>query len=187
MSDFLSNIIPLIIIVMIFRGILKTILGNNKHHDKNIPPMNDDVVLPKTETSNPQNGSIDLAAEFEKRLRQKEKAKNAQKDFPQVKEQSSRQYIHRDDESLIHDTKGKICYDSTVVHDGNRVYQEYLNKYSNNAKSDDNKIKNLAFDELPSKTQRIKKFKRNTLMHGIIVAQLLEKPRGLKPYRSEEL
>lgn len=175
MGDFLENVIPLIIMFMIFRGILKTILGNHKHNKSDLPEDNDSDV---NETGNNSwKEKPNLAAEFERKLR---KNSSDSDDLITIKEScNNKQIIHREDE---HNENLLVDKSNTA-----NIYQEYL---KNNWRKDDGNTSSIALDDFEKyamikKGKTSLKLRKKLLAKGIILSQILDKPRSLNPYGSE--
>lgn len=175
MGDFLENVIPLVIMFMIFRGILKTILGNHKHNKRDLPEDNDNDVN-ETE-NNAWKEKPNLALEFERKLR-----KNTSDDDNLIIDKeycSSKQIIHRDDEDNENLLVNKSASDN--------IYQEYL---KNNWRRDEVNTSFTTVDDfgkygMLNKAKSYPKLRKKVLLKGIILSQILDKPRSLNPYRSE--
>ena len=135
----------------------------------------------------------DLAAEFERRLKKTTEAAQARK------RQSSQGVVHdgtrvrRDDDSRVH-RDGEAMHDHTgrihreneaLVHDKGKVYYDPRGDYS----YDEAKMNaaaaafnaHYAQQAQPAAKKRVK-LKHAALVNGIIMAEVLGKPRALNPY-----
>lgn len=136
----------------------------------------------------------DLAAEFERRLKKTTEAAQARK------RQSSREggvvhdgtrvrcddgsRVHRDGEAL-HDHTGRIHRENeALVHDKGKVYYDPRGDYS----YDEAKMNaaaaafNARYAQAQPAAKKRVKLKHAALVNGIIMAEVLGKPRALNPY-----
>ena len=135
----------------------------------------------------------DLAAEFERRLKKTTEAAQARKrqnsqgvvhDGTRVRRDDDSR-VHRDGEAM-HDHTGKIHRENEVlVHDKGKVYYDPRGDYS----YDEAKMNaaaaafnaHYAQQAQPAPKKRVK-LKHAALVNGIIMAEVLGKPRALNPY-----
>lgn len=146
-------------------------------------------------------GQPDLAAEFERRLKKTTEEAETQKRQQQDRVVSDRQYIHRDDEKVVHDSAGRVHRDDealshdsrgrihrddeVLAHDKGRVYRDPRSDYSyseeqmNAAAAAFNAY--YAKEQEPELRPRVQ-LRHKALVNGFIMSQVLDKPRALKPY-----
>lgn len=135
----------------------------------------------------------DLAAEFERRLkktteaaqaRQRQSSQGVVHDGTRVRRDDGSR-VHRDGEAM-HDHTGRIHRENeAIVHDKGKVYYDPRGDYS----YDEAKMNaaaaafnaHYAQQEQPAPKKRVK-LKHAALVNGIIMAEVLGKPRALNPY-----
>lgn len=135
----------------------------------------------------------DLAAEFERRLkktteeaqaRQRQSSQGVVHDGTRVRRDDDSR-VHRDGEAM-HDHTGRIHRENeALVHDKGRVYYDPRGDYS----YDEAKMNaaaaafnaHYAQQAQPAAKKRVK-LKHAALVNGIIMAEVLGKPRALNPY-----
>lgn len=135
----------------------------------------------------------DLAAEFERRLkktteeaqaRQRQSSQGVVHDGTRVRRDDDSR-VHRDGEAM-HDHTGRIHRENeTLVHDKGKVYYDPSGDYS----YDEAKMNaaaaafnaHYAQQAQPAAKKRVK-LKHAALVNGIIMAEVLGKPRALNPY-----
>ena len=210
MFDILDNLVPMVIMFMLLRGILDVLLGKKKRRRQNdegqeLPPdyENEGEEAPQPDydvTPEPApKGEPDLASEFERRLKkrqqeqaQHEAAKERQWVYTDKSEQRVRQdkqRVHYDGE-LQHESKGRIHRDNEALqHDKSKLYRDPRGDYSYNEELFNKEA--AAFSARYAKEQEQAKpkvkLKHTALVNGFIMAQVLDKPRSLKPYGTEEI
>ncbi len=208
MSDLFDVLIPAIILGMLCKGVLEVLLGGKKRRTpEETHETTGETTLPDYDITE-QDGSIkppqreNPAEKFNRALRKYEQEKLAQQDdnvYDESKPQSAKQRIHRDDE-LVHETKGRIYHDSVplsqgkstvkeapVVHDKGHIYQENkFRGYNNYQPSTITAVDKFTVQPLQQQPKPKVKLKRAALVQGFIMAQVLDKPRSLKPYGMEE-
>lgn len=147
----------------------------------------------------------DLAADFERRLRKSQKNQQEQNRERQRvytdKEQSiqqekvlqkrqDKQRVHYDGE-VHHEGKGRIHRDAErLQHDKSRLYRDPRGDYSYNEEAFNKETTAFAAryaQEQNSPQRKLLKLKHAALVNGFIMAQVLDKPRSLKPYGTEEI
>ena len=139
----------------------------------------------------------DIAAEFERRLKKTTEEAQARK------RQSSQGVVHdgirvrRDDDSRVHrdgealhDHTGRIHHENeALVHDKGKVYYDLRGDYS----YDEAKMNaaaaafNARYAQAQPAPKKRVKLKHAALVNGIIMAEVLGKPRALNPWRSADL
>ena len=209
MFDILDNLVPMIIMFMLLRGILDVLLGKKKRRpedaEQELPPDYDAKPTEQPDyqaTPEPQHetkGKPDLAAEFERRLKkrppeqgQQEPSKERQRVYVDKKQQPLRQdkqRVHYDGEEH-HEAKGRVHRDNEALkHDKSKLYRDPKGDYSYNEELFNKQAAafsaRLAQQELQAKPKV--KLKHAALVNGFIMAQVLDKPRSLKPYGTEEI
>ena len=208
MSDLFDVLIHAIILGMLCKGVLEVLLGGKKRRTpEETHETTGETTLPDYDITE-QDGSIkppqreNPAEKFNRALRKYEQEKLAQQDdnvYDESKPQSAKQRIHRDDE-LVHETKGRIYHDSVplsqgkstvkeapVVHDKGHIYQENkFRGYNNYQPSTITAVDKFTVQPLQQQPKPKVKLKRAALVQGFIMAQVLDKPRSLKPYGMEE-
>ena len=134
----------------------------------------------------------DIAAEFERRLKKTTEAAQARK------RQSSQGVVHdgtrvrRDDDSRVH-RDGEAMHDHTgrihrenedLVHDRGKVYYDPCGDYSyDEAKMNASaEAFNARYAQAQPAAKKRVKLKHAALVNGIIMAEVLGKPRALNPY-----
>lgn len=209
MFDILDNLVPMIIMFMLLRGILDVLLGKKKRRpedaEQELPPDYDAKPTEQPDyqaTPEPQHetkGKPDLAAEFERRLKKRpleqSQQGNSQErqrvyvDKGQQRVRQDKQRVHYDGEEH-HEAKGRVHRDNEALkHDKSKLYRDPKGDYSYNEelfnKQDATFSARMAQQELQAKPKL--KLKHAALVNGFIMAQVLDKPRSLKPYGTEEI
>ena len=209
MFDILDNLVPMIIMFMLLRGILDVLLGKKKRRpedaEQELPPDYDAKPTEQSDhqaTPEPQHetkGKPDLAAEFERRLKKRtleqSQQGNSQErqrvyvDKGQQRVRQDKQRVHYDGEEH-HEAKGRVHRDNEALkHDKSKLYRDPKGDYSYNEELFNKQAAafsaRMAQQELQAKPKV--KLKHAALVNGFIMAQVLDKPRGLKPYGTEEM
>ena len=209
MFDILDNLVPMIIMFMLLRGILDVLLGKKKRRpedaEQELPPDYDAKPTEQPDyqaTPEPQHetkGKPDLAAEFERRLKKRtleqSQQGNSQErqriyvDKGQQRVRQDKQRVHYDGE-VQHEGKGRIHRDNEgLKHDKSKLYRDPKGDYSYNEELFNKQAAafsaRMAQQELQAKPKV--KLKHAALVNGFIMAQVLDKPRSLKPYGTEEI
>ena len=209
MFDILDNLVPMIIMFMLLRGILDVLLGKKKRRpedaEQELPPDYDAKPTEQPDyqaTPEPQHetkGKPDLAAEFERRLKKRtleqSQQGNSQErqriyvDKGQQRVRQDKQRVHYDGEEH-HEAKGRVHRDNEALkHDKSKLYRDPKGDYSYNEELFNKQTAafsaRLAQQELQAKPKL--KLKHAALVNGFIMAQVLDKPRSLKPYGTEEI
>lgn len=209
MFDILDNLVPMIIMFMLLRGILDVLLGKKKRRpedaEQELPPDYDAKPTEQPDyqaTPEPQHetkGKPDLAAEFERRLKKRtleqSQQGNSQErqrvyvDKGQQRVRQDKQRVHYDGEEH-HEAKGRVHRDNEALkHDKSKLYRDPRGDYSYNEELFNKQAAafsaRLAQQELQAKPKV--KLKHAALVNGFIMAQVLDKPRSLKPYGTEEI
>ena len=209
MFDILDNLVPMIIMFMLLRGILDVLLGKKKRRpegaEQELPPVYDAKPTEQPDyqaTPEPQHetkGKPDLAAEFERRLKKRTLEQSQQGtsqerqrvyvDKGQQRVRQDKQRVHYDGEEH-HEAKGRVHRDNEALkHDKSKLYRDPKGDYSYNEELFNKQAAafsaRLAQQELQAKPKV--KLKHAALVNGFIMAQVLDKPRSLKPYGTEEI
>ena len=209
MFDILDNLVPMIIMFMLLRGILDVLLGKKKRRpedaEQELPPDYDAKPTEQPDyqaTPEPQHetkGKPDLAAEFERRLKKRtleqSQQGNSQErqrvyvDKGQQRVRQDKQRVHYDGEEH-HEAKGRVHRDNEALkHDKSKLYRDPKGDYSYNEELFNKQAAafsaRMAQQELQAKPKL--KLKHVALVNGFIMAQVLDKPRSLKPYGTEEI
>ena len=209
MFDILDNLVPMIIMFMLLRGILDVLLGKKKRRpedaEQELPPDYDAKPTEQPDyqaTPEPQHetkGKPDLAAEFERRLKKRpleqSQQGNSQErqrvyvDKGQQRVRQDKQRVHYDGEEH-HEAKGRVHRDNEALkHDKSKLYRDPKGDYSYNEELFNKQAAafsaRLAQQELQAKPKV--KLKHAALVNGFIMAQVLDKPRSLKPSGTEEI
>ena len=209
MFDILDNLVPMIIMFMLLRGILDVLLGKKKRRpedaEQELPPDYDAKPTEQPDyqaTPEPQHetkGKPDLAAEFERRLKKRtleqSQQGNSQErqrvyvDKGQQRVRQDKQRVHYDGEEH-HEAKGRVHRDNEALkHDKSKLYRDPKGDYSYNEELFNKQAAafsaRYAQQELQAKPKV--KLKHAALVNGFIMAQVLDKPRSLKPYGTEEM
>ena len=209
MFDILDNLVPMIIMFMLLRGILDVLLGKKKRRpedaEQELPPDYDAKPTEQPDyqaTPEPQRetkGKPDLAAEFERRLKKRsleqsqqgtsQKRQRVYVDKGQQRVRQDKQRVHYDGEEH-HEAKGRVHRDNEALkHDKSKLYRDPKGDYSYNEELFNKQAAafsaRMAQQELQAKPKL--KLKHAALVNGFIMAQVLDKPRSLKPYGTEEI
>ena len=209
MFDILDNLVPMIIMFMLLRGILDVLLGKKKRRpedaEQELPPDYDAKPTEQPDyqaTPEPQHetkGKPDLAAEFERRLKKRTLEQSQQGtsqerqrvyvDKGQQRVRQDKQRVHYDGEEH-HEAKGRVHRDNEALkHDKSKLYRDPKGDYSYNEELFNKQAAafgaRMAQQELQAKPKV--KLKHAALVNGFIMAQVLDKPRSLKPYGTEEI
>lgn len=228
--DILDNIVPVVIIFMLFRGILTTILGKKERRpesDKLPDDYYDNDSKYEYDDEPPQEYRQLTPAEiFERKMRDKESAKEEKEhngiggtivhdgtgtiyDGAVEKDGSSVRYdsdfeadgssvlrdgpkerdgsLVRSDKPIINDYKPVHSDDCQIPHEKGNLYREYINKYAGAGSSSlDKATASLQVQSIGTKKKPRKRFKHAALVNGVIMEQILGKPRAFKPYGEED-
>lgn len=228
--DILDNIVPIVIVFMLFRGILTTILGKKKRGpetDELPDDYYDDGSQYEYDDEPPQENRQPTPAEiFERKMREKDSAKTendhngiggaivhdgrkiiydgaVEKDGSSVRYDSDFEAdgssvlrdgpkerdgsLVRSDKPIINDHKPVHSDDCRIPHEKGNLYREYINKYAGAGSSSlDKTSAPLHVQVADNKKKQRKRFKHAALVNGVIMEQILGKPRAFKPYGEED-
>lgn len=171
-SLFDSDLIPLLFVLVMLANVFLD-RRNRRRRQQELPPEQ------PQETAEPtQAKPKDIAAEFERRLKKTTEAAQARKrqssqgvvhDGTRVRRDDGSR-VHRDGEALVHD-KGKVYYDPR----GDYSYDEAKMNAAAAAF-------NARYAQAQPAAKKRVKLKHAALVNGIIMAEVLGKPRALNPY-----
>lgn len=183
-----SDLIPLLFVLVMLANVFLD-RRNRRRRQRELPQEQ------PQETAEPtQAKPKDLAAEFERRLKKTTEAAQARKrqnsresgvvhDGTRVRRDDDSR-IHRDGETL-HDHTGRIHRENeSLVHDKGKVYYDPRGDYS----YDEAKMNaaaaafNARYAQAQPAPKKRVKLKHAALVNGIIMAEVLGKPRALNPY-----
>lgn len=197
MFDILDNLVPMVIMFMLLRGILDMLLGKKRRHrpdseGEELPPDDEgeghnQPDYEMTPQPAPQK-EPDLATEFERRLKKRQlEQQSFGREAQRVRQDKQR--VHYDGE-VHHEGKGRVHRENEALqHDKGKVYRDPRGDYSYNEELFNKEAAafsaRYAQQELQAKPKL--KLKHAALVNGFIMAQVLDKPRSLKPYGTEEI
>lgn len=190
-----SDLIPLLFVLVMLANVFLD-RRNRRRRQQELPhEQPQETAEPTQAEQQAQAKPKDLAAEFERRLKKTTEAAQARQrqnsreggvvhDGTRVRlDDGSR--VHRDGEAL-HDHTGRIHRENeAIVHDKGKVYYDPRGDYS----YDEAKMNaaaaafnaHYAQQAQPAPKKRVK-LKHAALVNGIIMAEVLGKPRALNPY-----
>lgn len=185
-----SDLIPLLFVLVMLANVFLD-RRNRRRRQRELPQEQQPTQAEQQTQAKPK----DIAAEFERRLKKTTEEAQARK------RQSSRESgvvhdgtrVRRDDDSRVH-RDGEALHDHTgrihreneaLVHDKGKVYYDPRGDYS----YDEAKMNaaaaafnaHYAQQAQPAPKKRVK-LKHAALVNGIIMAEVLGKPRALNPY-----
>ena len=184
-----SDLIPLLFVLVMLANVFLD-RRNRRRRQQELPQE-----LPQETAEPTQAKPKDIAAEFERRLKktteeaQARKSQNSREggvvhDGTRVRRDDDSR-VHRDGEAM-HDHTGRIHRENeALVHDKGKVYYDPRSDYS----YDEAKMNaaaaafnaHYAQQAQPAAKKRVK-LKHAALVNGIIMAEVLGKPRALNPY-----
>lgn len=185
-----SDLIPLLFVLVMLANVFLD-RRNRRRRQQELPQEPQSTQAEQQTQAKPK----DLAAEFERRLKKTTEEAQARKrqssreggvvhDGTRVRRDDGSR-VHRDVEAL-HDHTGRIHRENEdLVHDKGRVYYDPRGDYS----YDEAKMNaaaaafnaHYAQQAQPAAKKRVK-LKHAALVNGIIMAEVLGKPRALNPY-----
>ena len=186
-----SDLIPLLFVLVMLANVFLD-RRNRRRRQQELPQETAEPTQAEQQT---QTKPKDLAAEFERRLKKTTEAAQARKrqnsresgvvhDGTRVRRDDDSR-VHRDGEAM-HDHTGRIHRENeALVHDKGKVYYDPRSDYS----YDEAKMNaaaaafnaHYAQQAQPAAKKRVK-LKHAALVNGIIMAEVLGKPRALNPY-----
>lgn len=187
-----DNLIPLLFVIVMLANVF---LDRRKRRRRR--QQRQELPQEQQPTQAEQQAQVkpkDLAAEFERRLKKTTEAAQARKsqnsresgvvhDGTRVRRDDDSR-VHRDGEAM-HDHTGRIHRENeALVHDKGKVYYDPLGDYS----YDEAKMNaaaaafNARYAQAQPAAKKRVKLKHAALVNGIIMAEVLGKPRALNPY-----
>lgn len=186
-----DNLIPLLFVIVMLANVFLDRRKRRRRRQQELPQEQQPTQAEQQAQARPK----DLAAEFERRLKktteeaQARKSQNSREsgvvhDGTRVRRDDDSR-VHRDGEAL-HDHTGRIHRENeALVHDKGKVYYDPRGDYS----YDEAKMNaaaaafnaRYAQQAQPAPKKRVK-LKHAALVNGIIMAEVLGKPRALNPY-----
>lgn len=186
-----SDLIPLLFVLVMLANVFLD-RRNRRRRQCELPQEQPQEQQPTQAEQQTQAKPKDIAAEFERRLKKTTEEAQARK------RQSSQGVVHdgirvrRDDDSRVH-RDGEAMHDHTgrihrenedLVHDKGKVYYDPRGDYS----YDEAKMNaaaaafNARYAQAQPAAKKRVKLKHAALVNGIIMAEVLGKPRALNPY-----
>lgn len=182
-----SDLIPLLFVLVMLANVFLD-RRNRRRRQQELPQEPQPMQAEQQTQAKPK----DLAAEFERRLKktteeaQARKRQNSQgvvHDGTRVRRDDGSR-VHRDGEAM-HDHTGRIHRENEdLVHDRGKVYYDPCGDYS----YDEAKMNaaaaafNARYAQAQPAAKKRVKLKHAALVNGIIMAEVLGKPRALNPY-----
>lgn len=184
-----SDLIPLLFVLVMLANVFLDRRNRRRRRQQEQPQETAEPTQAEQQT---QAKPKDIAAEFERRLKKTTEEAQARK------RQSSQGVVHdgtrvrRDDNSRVH-RDGEAMHDHTgrihreneaIVHDKGKVYYDPRGDYS----YDEAKMNaaaaafNARYAQAQPAAKKRVKLKHAALVNGIIMAEVLGKPRALNPY-----
>ena len=183
-----SDLIPLLFVLVMLANVFLDRRKRRRRRQQELPQEQPEATAEQQTQAKPK----DLAAEFERRLKKTTEAAQARE------RQNSQGVVHdgtrvrRDDDSRVH-RDGEAMHDHTgrihrenedLVHDKGKVYYDPRGDYS----YDEAKMNaaaaafNARYAQAQPAAKKRVKLKHAALVNGIIMAEVLGKPRALNPY-----
>lgn len=182
------NLIPLLFVLVMLANVFLD--RRNRRRRQQEQPQ--ETAEPTQAEQQTQAKPKDIAAEFERRLKKTTEEAQARKrqssqgvvnDGTRVRRDDGSR-VHRDGEAL-HDHTGRVHRENEdLVHDRGKVYYDPRGDYS----YDEAKMNaaaaafNARYAQAQPAAKKRVKLKHAALVNGIIMAEVLEKPRALNPY-----
>lgn len=186
-----SDLIPLLFVLVMLANVFLDRRNRRRRRQQELPQEPQPTQAEQQTQAKPK----DLAAEFERSLKKTTEEAQARKrqssresgvvhDGTRVRRDDGSR-VHRDGEAL-HDHTGRIHRENeAIVHDKGKVYYDPRGDYS----YDEAKMNaaaaafnaHYAQQAQPAAKKRVK-LKHAALVNGIIMAEVLGKPRALNPY-----
>lgn len=186
------DLIPLLFVLVMLANVFLD-RRNRRRRQQEQPQEQPQEQQPTQAEQQTQAKPKDIAAEFERRLkktteeaqaRQRQSSQGVVHDGTRVRRDDGSR-VHRDGEAM-HDHTGRIHRENEdLVHDRGKVYYDPRSDYS----YDEAKMNaaaaafnaHYAQQAQPASKKRVK-LKHAALVNGIIMAEVLGKPRALNPY-----
>lgn len=182
-----SDLIPLLFVLVMLANVFLD-RRNRRRRQRELPQEQHPTQAEQQTQAKPK----DLAAEFERRLKKTTEEAQARKrqssqgvvhDGTRVRRDDGSR-VHRDGEAM-HDYTGRIHRENEdLVHDRGKVYYDPRGDYS----YDEAKMNaaaaafNARYAQAQPAAKKRVKLKHAALVNGIIMADVLGKPRALNPY-----
>lgn len=173
-----SDLIPLLFVLVMLANVFLD-RRNRRRRQRELPQEQpQETAEPTQAEQQTQAKPKDIAAEFERRLKKTTEEAQARKrqssqgvvhDGTRVRRDDGSR-VHRDGEALVHD-KGKVYYDPR----GDYSYDEAKMNAAAEAF-------NARYAQAQPAAKKRVKLKHAALVNGIIMAEVLGKPRALNPY-----
>lgn len=186
-----SDLIPLLFVLVMLANVFLD-RRNRRRRQRELPQELPQEQHPTQAEQQTQAKPKDLAAEFERRLKKTTEEAQARKrqssqgvvhDGTRVRRDDGSR-VHRDGEAM-HDYTGRIHRENEdLVHDRGKVYYDPRGDYS----YDEAKMNaaaaafNARYAQAQPAAKKRVKLKHAVLVNGIIMAEVLGKPRALNPY-----
>lgn len=183
-----SDLIPLLFVLIMLANVFLD-RRNRRRRQRELPQETAEPTQAEQQT---QAKPKELAAEFERRLKKTTEEAQARKrqssqgvvhDVTRVRRDDGSR-VHRDGEAM-HDYTGRIHRENEdLVHDRGKVYYDPRGDYS----YDEAKMNaaaaafNARYAQAQPAAKKRVKLKHAALVNGIIMADVLGKPRALNPY-----
>ena len=183
-----SDLIPLLFVLVMLANVFLD-RRNRRRRQRELPQETAEPTQAEQQT---QAKPKDIAAEFERRLKKTTEEAQARKrqssqgvvhDVTRVRRDDGSR-VHRDGEAM-HDYTGRIHRENEdLVHDRGKVYYDPRGDYSyDEAKMNASaEAFNARYAQAQPAAKKRVKLKHAALVNGIIMAEVLEKPRALNPY-----
>lgn len=184
-----SDLIPLLFVLVMLANVFLDRRNRRRRRQQEQPQETAEPTQAEQQT---QAKPKDIAAEFERRLKKTTEEAQARKrqssqgvvhDGMRVRRDDGSR-VHRDGEAL-HDHTGRIHRENeALVHDKGKVYYDPRGDYS----YDEAKMNaaaaafNARYAQAQPAAKKRVKLKHAALVNGIIMAEVLGKPRALNPY-----
>lgn len=187
-----SDLIPLLFVLVMLANVFLD-RRNRRRRQRELPQEQpQETAEPTQAEQQTQAKPKDIAAEFERRLkktteaaqaRQRQSSQGVVHDGTRVRRDDDSR-VHRDGEAL-HDHTGRIHSENEdLVHDRGKVYYDPRGDYSyDEAKMNASaEAFNARYAQAQPAAKKRVKLKHAALVNGIIMAEVLGKPRALNPY-----
>lgn len=186
-----SDLIPLLFVLVMLANVFLD-RRNRRRRQQELPQEQPQEQQPTQAEQQTQAKPKDIAAEFERRLkktteeaqaRQRQSSQGVVHDGTRVRRDDDSR-VHRDGEAL-HDHTGRIHSENEdLVHDRGKVYYDPRGDYSyDEAKMNASaEAFNARYAQAQPAAKKRVKLKHAVLVNGIIMAEVLGKPRALNPY-----
>lgn len=185
------DLIPLLFVLVMLANVFLD-RRNRRRRQQELPQKQPQEQQPTQAEQQTQAKPKDIAAEFERRLkktteeaqaRQRQSSQGVVHDGTRVRRDDDSR-VHRDGEAL-HDHTGRIHSENEdLVHDRGKVYYDPRGDYSyDEAKMNASaEAFNARYAQAQPAAKKRVKLKHAALVNGIIMAEVLGKPRALNPY-----